>query len=101
MLFKNEKINKVLRHEYFFILLIIGINILIGIFTVEDYGNSYDEPLSWEFGTQALREYVGKGEAVNVNYSHGGGFLIPAKIGALLFSFIFQNWLEPATWHFT
>lgn len=100
MLIKNEKINNIIQHEYFFVLLIISFNIIIGLFTVDNYGISVDEPLSWDFGTQALSQYIGKGEVVHVDFSHGGGFLIPAKIGSLFFSFIFQSWLEPYSWHF-
>ena len=96
----SNKVNKILQHEYFFVLLLISINIIIGLLIVGDYGISSDEPLSWDFGTQALSEYIGRGEVVNVNFSHGGGFLIPAKIGSLFLSFIFQNWLEPYLWHF-
>lgn len=100
LLNRNGNVNKIFQHEYFFVLLLISINIIIGLFTVVGYGISTDEPLSWAFGTQALGEYFGRGESVHVDFSHGGGFLIPAKIGSLLFSFIFQNWLEPYSWHF-
>lgn len=100
MLIKNEKINRILQHEYFFVLLIISFNIIIGLFTVDSYGISVDEHSSWDFGTQALSKYIGNGEIARVDFNRGGGFLIPAKIGSLLFSFIFPNWLEAYSWHF-
>jgi hypothetical protein len=99
-LFTKKRINRIFQHEYFFVLLLMGVNIIIGLFTVGDYGISTDEPLSWRFGTQALSGYFGREEGVHVDFSHGGGFLIPAKIGSLLLSFIFKSWLEPYSWHF-
>ncbi len=97
-------IKKFLGSKYFqrddaFILIFIALNIVLGLFIVVNYGASTDEPLSWNFGTEALKNYIGEGEIVDVDYSHGGGFLIPARIGQLFFSFLFPNWVEPYAWH--
>ena len=98
-MFKKGWLVKVVKHEYSFVLLMIGISLIIGFFTVKDYGVTTDEPVSWDFATQALGFFVGKGDNVKVDFSHGGGFLIPGKIGQLFFSSFFSNWLEPYSWH--
>jgi hypothetical protein len=96
---KKNLASKYFQQDYSFILIFITLNIAISLFIVGNYGVSTDEPLSWEFGTEALKNYFGEGKIVDVDYSHGGGFLIPARIGQLFFSFLFPNWVEPYSWH--
>lgn len=48
---------KIIRGENLFIFLLIAINIVIGIATLSDYGESWDEARLYEYGNQSLNAY--------------------------------------------
>jgi hypothetical protein len=48
---------KLLGSKYFFIVLLITINLIIGFMTIGDYGESWDETRSFEYGMQSINAY--------------------------------------------
>lgn len=48
---------KLLQGEYLYIVLLITVNLLFGIMTLSDYGESWDEARLYEYGDQSLNAY--------------------------------------------
>jgi len=48
---------KVLQPEYFFIFLLIAVNMAIGLATLGDYGESWDEARLYQYGYQSIHAY--------------------------------------------
>jgi len=48
---------KILGSEYFFIVLLVTINLIIGFMTIGDYGESWDEEPSFNYANQSIDAY--------------------------------------------
>src|ERR1044071_8350762 len=52
-----NNMKKILRAEYFFIFLLIIVNMVVGMATLSDYGESWDEARLYEYGAQSINAY--------------------------------------------
>src|SRR6266496_812069 len=48
---------KILGSKYFFIVLLITINLIVGFMTIDDYGESWDEEPSFNYANQSIDAY--------------------------------------------
>ena len=87
---------RILRSEYFPILLLIAISLMIGVWTIHDYGESWDEYNFFQYANESLAAYPGlfqKGfqlEFSDPTLRYYGAWL---PMSAVLLARLFPQWL--------
>ncbi len=76
----GRKLKRILANDYFPILALIVINIIIGALIFADYGESWDEQLRYQYGERSLAAYSGAGK--NLIDEKGAFYVMLAKLGS-------------------
>ena len=91
-------ISKITAHKNFPILVLIGINIIVGLIIVTDYGESWDEIYRYEYAQASLDAYLGNvGRVID---DKGTFFIMLATIGGSLLHPLRGDWLMLDARHF-
>ena len=92
------------KHLPIFLLLLTAL--LVGVFTVKDYGESWDEADIYRYGDYALNAYryilhPSDLLAFNTNLNlYGPGYYVAADLSAHLINRVIPNWSLINAWHF-
>ena len=95
---KRSNLSHVTAHKNFLILILIGINIVIGLIIVTDYGESWDEVYRYEYAQDSLGAYLGR--AGKVIDDKGAFFIMLATVGGDLLHPLRGDWLMVDARHF-
>ncbi len=87
-----------ISRDYFPILLLLGINLVIGWWIFPTYGESWDEQLRFQYGERSLAAYSGNGRSLVDE--KGAFYVMAARLGSEV-----VRWFNPAlksiqAWHF-
>jgi hypothetical protein len=99
--------SKTIRIEKALLLLWFVANLIIGVFTVHEYGMSVDEPNNFQYAAVTLAAYPSFfGTLYEPDYSptfdgHGPAFMTVASIPIRLIERLFPNVFTPDLWHFS
>ena len=77
-----QKIKYLILHNYFPIITLICINLVIGAFVVKDYGESWDEKPRYRYAENSINAY--KGILIDVEDEKGPFFVMTATLGGNL-----------------
>jgi hypothetical protein len=97
---------KILQREHVFIFLLIAINLVIGMTTLSDYGESWDEARLYEYGEQSLNAYPALfNPAIPVDFGdddlryYGPAYFMGMSLLVRGVHAIFPNVMEIDLWH--
>lgn len=87
-----------ISHTYFPVVILILVNLVIGIWIVRDFGESWDERPRLQYARRSLEAYSGDLRALEDE--KGSSYVIIAELGSELLSRIIPNWSTIDAWHF-
>jgi hypothetical protein len=103
----NLRYNTMQKYKkHFPVILLLITALLIGFFTVKDYGESWDEADIYRYGDYAINayRYILHPQALpdfNTNLNlYGPGYYLTADLIAHLFRFVIPAWSLVNAWHF-
>ena len=94
----KTRLSQLSRHNYFPVLLVICINVLIATFIVTDYGESWDEQFRYRYAAKSLAAYLG--DLRELGDEKGPFYVMAAKLGSDLLLKFREDWLPIEGWHF-
>ena len=86
------------KSPHLLLILILFAYLLIGIATVKDFGESFDEDYAYNYAKNSLAAYIGQGK--NLRNDQGSLHVMVAKIGSDFLTKIHPQWLPIESWHF-
>jgi hypothetical protein len=101
-----EKINRF--YQYIPLVLLILVNLIIGFFTVQSYGQSWDEPGNYRYGIHSLENYYNLFHGLPVtNFNEffldqkGPVFFMLGELFSRLATKLIHSWSAIDGWHFS
>ena len=85
-------------HDYFPVLLLLGLGLLIGALTVSDYGESWDEQLRYNYASKSLAAYLG--DLRTLKDEKGPFYVMLAKAGSEVLNAVGFGRAPIDSWHF-
>jgi hypothetical protein len=91
-------IQAIVSNRYFPLFILIATALVIGVYTVDDYGESHDEMLRYRYAERSLSAYLGEGRGLSDE--KGSSYVMLAKIGSELLLKLKGDWQAIEAWHF-
>ena len=85
-------------HDYFPVILLIGLGLVIGALCVSDYGESWDEQLRYNYASKSLAAYLG--DLRTLKDEKGPFYVMLAKGGSEVLNAVGFGRAPIDTWHF-
>jgi hypothetical protein len=93
-----KAIPSLISHTYFPVVILILVNLVISIWIVRDFGESWDERPRLQYARRSLEAYSGDLQALEDE--KGSSYVIIAELGSEILSRIIPNWSTIDAWHF-
>lgn len=92
------RLGRTVRHAYFPVFVLVLINLVLGVWVVADYGESWDEQLRYRYADKSLAAYVG--DLRTLQDEKGPFYVMFARLGSEALQRLNPNWLSIDSWHF-
>jgi hypothetical protein len=86
-----------LKSPHLLLVLILFAYLLVGIATIQDFGESIDEDYAYNYAKNSLAAYIGQGK--HLRNDQGSVYIMVARLGSDFLSKIHPQWLPVESWH--
>ncbi|MEJ2353630.1 MAG: hypothetical protein P8Y03_27950 [Anaerolineales bacterium] len=95
---KLARLRPLISNPDFLLLLLISINLLVGVATAADYGESWDEQPRYQYAEESLAAY--SGDAGDLKDEKGSFYVMVGKLGSDALGFLRKDWQPIEAWHY-